>query len=210
MVNFLVAFDNQDISLGKYFEQSKADIAKFINDNCDVANVHEIPSPLCNQAYIDIQMAGINARRFFFLAYTHGREDCLVAAGNYFIKRGINSHLFPKAFFYAMSCLTGKSLGGDLINNGCHVFIGFKEEAEALIGPYQNLSISCDNHAIKKFIQGLPAGECFQLMKENFTKEVDDLEANGEIILAAYLAFNRDALVFEGEADLVFSDFIVD
>jgi len=210
MINFHIAFDGLDVQLGNYFEVSKTDIVDFINTECNGHQIHEIPSNLCNQAYIDIRLPQINAKNFIFAVYAHGNDDELVSNGTFFIKKDINSSLFANAFFYSMSCLTGKELGRSLIETGSHAFIGYSIEAEALLGAYMQTSIDCDNHGLKNFIRGLKLQECFDKMKEHFTEKIDWLEENGEPLLAAYLLANKDALVLEGNGELTLTDFLTD
>lgn len=209
MINFHIAFDGGDADLGNYFEVSKTDIVDFINAECNGHQIHEIPSNLCNQAYIDVRIPQVNGSNFIFAVYAHGNDNELVSNGSFFIKKDVNSSLFVNSFFYSMSCLTGKELGKSLIANGSHVFIGYSMEAEALLGNYMQMSIDCDNHGMKNFIRGLKLQECFDQMKQHFTEKIDWLEANGEPVLAAYLMTNRDALVLEGNGDLVLADFTV-
>jgi hypothetical protein len=207
MVSFDICFDNTDALLGLYFEQSKVDIVNFIIVNCLNHTINEIPSHRCNQAYIDIRIAQININNFLFIAYAHGKDDSLVANGSYFIKKNVNSSLFVNSLFYSMSCLTAKELGADLVVNGSHAFIGYNNDADALLGNHQQLSIDCDNSGIKNFILGSSIKEAFNQMKDFFTQKIDWLEENGEPLLAALLTANRDSLSFEGNSNLTFENF---
>ena len=207
MANYQVAFDNANISLGAYFEQSKVDLIAYININDNNASINEIASLRCNQAYIDIVIPKVNQQNFVFVAYSHGVDDHLHASGTFYIRAGVNSSLFINSLFYSMSCDCGKSLGTTLINDGCLAFIGYNNIAWALRGVYTQLSIECDNFGIKRFISGDTIIDAYVAMKNNFNIQIDNLEQNGEILLASYLRKNRDALVIFGNEALTFGEF---
>lgn len=207
MINFHIVCDQDDVSLGNYFESSRLDIANFIFANCADNRIAEIPSTCCNLAYIDELLPQINTQNFIFVVYSHGGDDQLVSDGTHYIKKGVNHYLFSNSLFYAMSCLSGKELGAALVAHGSHVYIGYNEEVQALLGTYLQLSIDCDNHGLKNFISGKPIGECYDKMKEFFTEKIDELVAQGELVRALTLRFTRDALIFEGNRGLTIEDF---
>jgi len=208
MANFQIAYDNKDSELGYYFEESKNDIVAFINQACQNPVVTEIPTPRCNQAYIDFNIPLVNQNNFLFIAYSHGKPRRLIANGNLYVDLQFNAHVFVNSFFYSMSCHTGEELGPNLVNShNCHAFIGYSDCAWILNGAYLQLSIDCDNYGLKQFISGVVLGVAFENMKNNFTSQIDFLEQQGEIIFAARLLKNRDALVFFGNKNLHFSSF---
>jgi len=207
MANFHIAFDNDDLALGYYFEASKNDIVSYININCEGSTINEISSPRCNQAYIDLFIPQINNNNFLFIVYSHGKPNCLTANGNSFIDLDFNVHHFINSFFYSMSCHAGENLGFSLVDNKCHAFIGYNDIAWVLDGDYSNLCMDCDNYGIKKFISGSIISDAFEQMKNNFSTQIDFLEQKGEIIYAAYLRKNRDSLVLIGNKDLEFNLF---
>jgi hypothetical protein len=207
MANYQIAFDNADSILGNYFEQSKVDLINFINTNDINHTINEIPSPQCNQAYIDIIIPQINHQNFIFVAYSHGMPDHLQANASFYVRSGVNSDIFTRSLFYSMCCHAGKHLGVALISSGCHAFIGYKDEAWALNSSNMQLSIECDNFGIKKFISGDTLQNSFEAMKQNFNIQIDALENNGEILAAAYLRRNRDVLIMLGNGNIRFSDF---
>jgi hypothetical protein len=207
MANFHIAFDHNNVRLGLYFEESKVDLINHINHRIPSSAVNEINSDRCSQAYIDIFIPTINVSNFIFVAYSHGLKNKLTANGGSYIESDINSNLFKNCFFYSMSCLTGIDLGKKLVANGSHSFIGYNDEASALLGSYMKLSIDCDNFGIKKFIDGSTIIEAFEMMKTNFTNSIDIAVENGETLRASLLRKNRDALVLYGEGTLTIADF---
>ncbi len=209
MANFNIAFDNNNADIGHYFEGSKDDLISHIHKVIATATINEINSGRCNQAYIDVFIPTINHLNFIFVAYSHGHSTRLVAGGGYYIESDANANLFTNSFFYSMACHTGSHLGIRLVDTGCHAFIGYKDTAYALLDGKMQLSVDCDNHGIKNFIDGATLAESFESMKSNFTAQIDNLEAEGEPLIAAYLRRNRDALVFIGNGSLRITDFSI-
>lgn len=207
MINFHIAFDENDGALGDYFRNSKLDIANFIAAECANPIVHEIGSARCNQAYIDVRLPQINTQNYLFIAYSHGSDDSLLSAGSFFVKKDVNSALFINSFFYAMCCFTARELGSSLIASGCHGYIGYNTDASAFFPPHDQLCIDCDNHGLKNFIRGVTLVDCFTQMKDYFTQKIDELENDGQTLLAALLLSNREALEMHGNANLRLSDF---
>jgi len=202
MINIDIAFDGADADLGNYFEESKTDLISFISAIRNDHAINEISTMRCNQAYIDLRLPMINGSNYLFVCYSHGLDDSLVANGTFFIKKDVNCNLFINSFFYSMSCLTARQLSGSMLGHGCHAFIGYSEKAGALLGPFQNVSIDCDNYGIKRFFEGHTIGDSFALMKQNFDVQIDALTNAGEPLLAAELRANRDSLQLNGDSSL--------
>jgi len=209
MVNFHIAYDDDDDKLGRYFESSKTDIVEFIQSNCDSSRVWELSSEHCDITYIDTYLPQINSTNFIFTTYCHGNVDELVAGGACFVKKNKNSYLFANSLFYSMSCLAGRELASALILEGTHAFLGFKDDAKVLLEDYQQLSIECDNYALKEFILGKAIGQCFEEMKNFISDKIEYLLVQEEPLHASYLRANRDALTFEGNDQLTIEDFKV-
>lgn len=202
-----IAFDNADIGLGHYFEASKLDLISIVNSLSTNSKIKEIDSRICNQPFIDMYIPQININNFLFFAYSHGFDDCLTVNGAYYIHSKVNSHLFINSLFYSMSCSTANDLGKELCDKGCLAFIGYDDIAYALPGRFQQISIDCDNYAIRKFLENSTIKESFDMMKEYFTIKIDEIENQGEILIAADLRSNRDALQFMGNENLKKGDF---
>ncbi|WPQ63409.1 hypothetical protein SIO70_00845 [Chitinophaga sancti] len=207
MASFGISFDDSHVRLGTYFRKSKDDIITFINDKCNTANISELNASLCTIANIDRTMPLLNQSNFVFIAYSHGKDDALEVDGELYIQAGVNSYLFSNSFFYSMACNTGNILGGDLIVNRSHGFIGYMDEAIALPEPYEKLSIDCDNYALKKFILGATLKDAYDEMKEFFNQQIDFLLNQGEFLWASSLRRNRDALIMHGNGALTFEEF---
>ena len=128
MINIVAAFDNQNESLGQYFDDCQKDIISFLDEqNYLVNSCSIIPSVQCNVAYIDITIPRLNPNPFIFIAYTHGTDDGLRCGGGSFVSLD-NCHHFYDSLFYSTACLIGKKLAPALIEKGCLTFVGFDEE----------------------------------------------------------------------------------
>lgn len=208
MAEFDIAFDNLDTTLGSYFEQSKTSIVAFIQAHNNEHLVHEISSTNCTSTYINPYFEAKGDRKFVFIAYSHGNDNCLVAENNWYINSPENIHHFSNSFFYSMACNTGKVMGLELINKGCLGFVGYSSTAYAALGDYSALFIDCDNYALKKFMEGSDLKSSFIEMKSFMRKSIKDLVTKRKGLLAGYLRSNLGCLVIHGNENLYFTDLI--
>lgn len=178
-----------------------------MDSNSTDCTVHLIESSDCNESQIESRMTAINKENFLFIAYCHGKEDGLTVNGCTYLESKKNTHLFVNSFFYAIACLTGKNLSYDLIDNGCHSFIGYREP---FIFPTENfyLAVECGNYALKQFIKGHNVGDSFAAMKSYYNEKIDELVASDEIIRACFMTRNAESLVLLGRDDLTIQDFL--
>lgn len=212
MINVAIAFDDKDENLGNYFLNCKDDISGFFNDQKHLLKETPIffPSEKCDQTNIDVEIAKINVAPFIFIAYSHGNENSLRCNGNSYVKKGINTNNFSKSLFYTNSCLSGKHLGKELVDNGCFAFIGYVEEIEAPLDKgYEAISINCDNSGIKTFLSDdIPISKAFTRMRNYYTKNIDKYR-DIDPFFAAMLVKNRESLVFHGNNELKKEDLFV-
>lgn len=212
MINIVIAYDNQNAGLGQYFEDCKEDITTLLEEqNHLIKSCSKVPSPKCNEAYIDFAIPQLNSDPFVFVSYMHGIDDGLKCGGGFFISTN-NCHHFTNSFFYSTACLIGRKLAPELIVKGCKAFIGFKEESEVFKNAsYRQTFIECDNYALKMFItSNKTIGEAFVAMKDHYTKKIDrSLELGESPLFIGALIANREALVCLGNDTLKKEDFFV-
>jgi|GEM_PF-930325 len=211
MINIVIAFDNQNIVLGQYFDDCQKDIVTLLEEqNQLVKSCSKVPSPQCNVAYIDIAIPQINSNPFIFIAYTHGMDDGLKCSGDSFVSVD-NCHHFINSLFYSTACLVGKKLAPELIDKGCKAFIGFKDESNVIFNEvsYRETFMECDNYALKMFMTSdKTVGESFNAMRNHYTNKIDHLMELGEDpLFIGALTANREALVCLGDKDLKKEDF---
>ena len=204
MINFVIAFDNQDATLGQYFEDCKNDIVNFLEEQ-EHMEYFTIPSHRCNVAYIDMTIPQNNPNPFVFIAYTHGDDGGLTCSGDFFVFKDNCLH-FSNSLFYSTACLIGKRLAPALIKSGCKTFVGFNEEIRVLHEKpsYRDIFIKCDNFALKMFLTSeATVGQAFQAMKNNYTNKIDRADELGEdFVFISFLRESRDALVCLGNKNL--------
>jgi hypothetical protein len=212
MLNIVIAFDNQNVVLGQYFEDCQRDIVALLDEQNHMVKLCSlVPSAKCNVAYIDIAIPQLNSNPFIFIVYTHGLDEELKCNGAAFITMD-NCHHFANSLFYSTACLIGKKLAPELIKTGCKAFIGFKEETEVFKNSlYRQTFIECDNYALKMFItSNTSVGQSFDAMKNHYTTKIDRLVEFGEDpLFIGSLTANREALICLGDRDLKREDFFV-
>lgn len=211
MINFIVSFDDLDPVLGKYFHKSHLDFYEFISEHPVLLNEYkEIPTSKTYRHYIDKTTRQYNSKSFVYIIYSHGNANEFRCAGMPYICSS-NANNFINSFVYSTACLTGKKLAHDLINNGCKTFVGYKEVSYAFLGKYRDISINCDNYALKMFLlMDVSIEEAVNSMKKYITQQIDKLDKNYENPLyTARLAANREALICIGNTLLKKEDIFI-
>ncbi|WP_321369503.1 hypothetical protein [uncultured Draconibacterium sp.] len=213
MINVIIVSDDTDTHLGNYFLNCKEDISQFFDGQNEVLEntVILIPQDTCNQAFVDLTVEEINDGSFVFIAYSHGNERYLRSNGGNYIQAGVNTNNFANSLFFTNSCLSGKELGKDLIDNGCISFVGYVEEVYGFLNDeYMAVSINCDNACIKSFFSDtISISLAFERMKKYYTSQIDKYKSL-DPIFAARLVSNREALVLYGNMELVKEDLTVE
>jgi hypothetical protein len=207
MANFHIAYDEKDSRLGRYFEECKEDLVRFIQDELSSYSIDELPSRLCNQAYLSLRYKLDNPNNFLFVAYSHGTDTALIAGGHPFIEEGANSNLFSKSLFYSTACLIANRLGEDLISNGSLGFVGNSRSVDAFNDERRTLSIQADNLGMKMFVMGKPLGEAVRLMKSHYSERIMHFLKLGDFDTAGTFIDCRESLVLYGNPDLTIADF---
>lgn len=211
MIKIITAFDEVDVRLGKYFENCKDDILAVIeseNENGEIFENELIKSTNCNRAYLDIYLERYKLIPFIWVAYMHGNERSISSNGSVFISSSDDITYFSNAFFYTNSCLSGKILGPELINQKCSVFIGYDDAIMAFKNDYQEVSRRCDNFGIIYFLTSdATTYEAYEAMRNNYTLESNKILQFADPLSAGLLINAREALVFHGDKTKKKEDF---
>jgi hypothetical protein len=193
MANTILAFDEQDLTLGPFFLACQDDLDVFLNENG--ITIKRINSSALNDVAIIAHTE--NLAPFIFGAYSHGAHDCLLkSATDPYISIALNGKSFKKSFFYTFSCSAGKELGVQLIANECLCFIGYKEDV-AIWTTYPKPFVECANYGLIQFYNGSNTDAIISEMKTKYNNHIDDLYKT-DYMIAAILRENRDALVKHG------------
>ncbi|RYE58392.1 MAG: hypothetical protein EOP48_03655 [Sphingobacteriales bacterium] len=208
MAKFHIAFDDGDVSLGAYFEQSKVRLVDFIVDHDVQHQIAEIGGASCTHGFFDPYLKALAPGAFLFIAYSHGNYSSLTAASGAYIGYPGNVNYFTNSFFYSMACNTGKTMGPALIARGCLAFIGYSSTAYAARDKNMDLFIQCDNYGLEQFMQGSSVKESFNSMKSYFRENIKQLVREKNILMAGYLRSNLACLVYYApDPNLMFSAF---
>ena len=192
MIDIIGFFDNQDETLGLFFNLCYEDLNIFLYDSS--LNISYYDSPKINEVAVAIITEPLE--KFILLAYSHGGENELVKNGNIpYISTKINIDKFKNTLFYTCSCHTGKVLGEELINNGALSYIGYKDKFEVW-GFNMNPYIECANYGMKLFFKNTSTDNIIPLMKSKYNEHIDNYE--NDIFGAAMLVANRNGLVQKG------------
>ncbi len=205
MVNILLAYDDNDMRLGDYFQKSYEHISNWVSMNPDVV-VNALRGLDCTELNVNSHIATYNGDRFIFAGLSHGNEDALCTSNDNYASLA-NSSSFHNSFFYTCACLTADVLGGDLINKGCLVYIGYDSVVYVPESHFE-VFIKCENFALGTFVtSGKHIGACFREMNELYNAEIDKLVIGNDIIAASLLNESKDSLVILGDQNLTINDF---
>ncbi|MEA5258481.1 hypothetical protein VB264_11865 [Arcicella aquatica] len=193
MVKVILAYDEDNYTLGQYFAYCYSDISQYFDGLQH--GIVEIKGRILNSAYIDFELAKYEEIPFIFIAYSHGTNVSLISDEEYL---GISSNLkpFSNSFIYTFSCSSGHTLGNHLIQNGARVFIGYNKEIH-IITTYQQIFAECANEGMKHFLSGDNIKLAFQKMKERHNQEIDNIYSKNSLV-ASTIRKNRDALIMRG------------
>ena len=208
MIEFVIAYDERDVELGSYFQKCRDELVSLIAGLPDFPHANnDVPTKLCNRAYLDIALKRLIEAPFVLVAYMHGNPNQLLANGSRFVDANEDNTCFQHSLFYTNSCSTGKLLGPSLIEQHCCAFIGFDSKVDALRGDYEDMSIKCDNYGIYALLtQDINVNDAFEQMKDNYTREICKLRSLGDPLSAGILISVREALVFHGDRTLTKDD----
>jgi hypothetical protein len=213
MINFIIAYDNNDAALGTYFEDCKNQLLGVLREQNGLVNdkVREISGNQCNNAHIDMLISQYQLNPFIFIAYSHGNEKALCCGNNYYVEKDVNAHYFVNSLFYTTACSVGKELGAHLIKNGCLAFVGYKNEIHAYKqNDKKEISKNCDNAGIIAFLSDdITISEAYMKMKNYYTQQIDRLNDVRDMLFAGDLVKARESLICLGNKDLKKEDLFV-
>jgi hypothetical protein len=195
MADILIACDEADLSLGKFFLACK----EHLNDFLKSKNItfSELGSNQLNDLAISMHLNDLP--KFIFGAYSHGAKDSLLKSANTeYVSIEKNGSAFNGGFVYTFSCSSGKELGKDLILNECQCFIGYSKTVYIWTN-FFNPFIECANHGLIAFFNGSDTSAALDSMVQKYNDEIDKMQEIDPIV-AADLVANRRALVMHGNS----------
>lgn len=201
MTDLIIAFDNEDSSLGVFFNRCAEIVIESINHEW---NCISIDSRSLNEIHLEIRTGQLKGD-FVFASFTHGNQTALIASGVPFIQSPIQRNYLSNSFCYCFACHSGRSLGLDLVENGTHGFIGYSDEVTFVVG-YVDIFAACAVDGLLSFNDGATISESLSLKKQKHTEQIDDLYKD-HFFAASVLMDNRDCLVLHGNGGLSKMDF---
>lgn len=209
MINTVVAYDDNDSTLGDYFNESFDNLRQVL-DAANSAPVAILRGLQCNEINVNNAVNPFKANPFLFVGLSHGDETgkfLLTENDNYVTPdSAIN---FCNSFFYTTGCNAGLALRESLLHHGCNVFIGYVKNSKAPLNEdYNYLFIDCELHALKQFFfSNNTISELYEDMLTYTQEKIDWLFDNSEIIEAMDLQSNKDCMALYGDGSLARNNF---
>ena len=204
MANLLMIYDNEDEKMGYYFEASHQDINDRLVNHLTNINLHSLNTEQCLANPIEHYISAFNANPFIFIAYSHGWDDAIDIGGNQYINPK-NAYFFTETLFYACSCLTAKTLGGHLRNQGCRVFMGFNTIITSVYNETDTVFQECENTFILHFLTtNATIQESLKYMYKKYGQSQSFLREHYDTFTASTLGANLSSFeILCDEADLL-------
>ena len=208
MLHIIIAVDEQDAELGRYFESSKNYLCDYLTQNKNY-QIQVVLAANCNQAYINNLITNTQ-KPCVFAAYSHGAKHGLRCNNREYLD-SVNILPLLNSFVYAMSCSSAAELGQSFKEQK-GAFIGFNKEVKAFKdeSDLQKKCIQCDNAGIYYMLANpsLPLKKGHKEMKARYIKleEYFENEDTYNFFYAAYFRDMRDSLKFIGNENLTIND----
>ena len=201
MANILMAFDEQDATMGSFNQGCFESYQEYLNGK--EFSVTYINSAQLNEANIQLRTSMLSP--FVFAAYSHGSENGeLLSTQGIYLSTTVNQTSFGNSFVYTVSCHVGSSLAKCMIDNGCLSFLGYKSFFYFWDG-YKCFS-DCANFGLFLFLEKINTLEVHRQMIMKYDDEIDKIYLS-DYLVASLLRENRDALIHLGN-DITIEDLL--
>lgn len=199
MINTLLVFDENDKTLGAFFELCREDLHEYFLKYKITTTIIDKNSLF--DITVNLKIGSFDNKSFVFASFTHGDNENLLQNGtNPYVSTTNNLNIFKKAFVYAYACKAGKVLGEEIVNAGGKCFIGYNKNIHiwsTYMLPYINTATS----GLKLFYEGNNLQNVYLGIKEQYNEEIDKIYKT-DFVIASILMDNRDALVIYGQNDI--------
>jgi hypothetical protein len=206
MINTLLLYDNQDATLGTFFNLCANKFLLLNNAISQKSVCTEHNTENCKKETIESVLSDYNSSKFLFVSFLHGNEDAMYVS-NAKIVSFDNAYFFSNAFCYTFSCYCGKKLAHILLENRALVFWGYIDKAYT-VADYEDDFADLSVSGLKHFLSNETVESAYNKVKEEFTIRIDSLYQDN-FFVAATLLHNRDSMVVYGNKSLTVSDFII-
>lgn len=199
MGKVLIAYNNDSGTVLHDFLESCADEAKQICADNGIDYTAVCPPDLDEQSVVGV----MPDHHLCFIA-AHGDADGLYNQdGEAIVSTRTTNYNFKGKGLYSVACLCAQNLHPHLKALGLRFFVGYNDtfNVRGEHAPFINSAMA----GLKSFLSGKSADVAKEKMLTTYDEQIVALDAT-DPMAAIELVHNKEALVFDGEDTLVFSD----
>lgn len=199
MGKVLIAYNNDSGTVLHDFLESCADEAKQICADNGIDYTAVCPPDLDEQSVVGI----MPDHHLCFIA-AHGDANGIYNQdGEAIVSTRTTNYNFKVKGLYSVACLCAQNLHPHLKALGLRFFVGYNDtfNVRGEHAPFVNSAMA----GLKSFLSGESADVTKEKMLTTYDEQIVALDAT-DPMAAIELVHNKEALVFEGEGTLVFSD----
>ena len=199
MGKVLIAYDNDSGTVLHDFLESCADEAKQICVDNGIDYTAVRPPDLNEQSVVGV----MPDHHLCFIA-AHGDADGIYNQdGEAIVSTRTTNYNFKGKGLYSVACLCAQNLHPHMKALGLRFFVGYNDtfNVRGEHAPFINSAMA----GLKSFLSGESADVVKEKMLTTYDEQIVALDAT-DPMAAIELVHNKEALVFEGEGTLVFSD----
>lgn len=199
MGKVLIAYNNDSGTVLHDFLESCADEAKQICADNGIDYTAVCPPNLDEQSVV-----GVMPDHHLCFISAHGDADGIYNQdGEAIVSTRTTNYNFKSKGLYSVACLCAQNLHPHLKALGLRFFVGYNDtfNVRGEHAPFINSAMA----GLKSFLSGESADVAKEKMLTTYDEQIVALDAT-DPMAAIELVHNKEALVFEGEGTLVFSD----
>ncbi len=199
MGKVFIAYDNDSGTVLHDFLESCADEAKQICVDNGIDYTVVCPPDLDEQSVVGV----IPGHNLCFIA-AHGDANGIYNQCNEaIVSTRTNNYNFKNKGLYSVACSCAQNLHPHLKTLGLRFFVGYNDtfNVRGQYAPFINSAMA----GLKSFLSGESADVAKEKMLTTYDEQIVALDAT-DPMAAIELVHNKEALIFDGEDTLVFSD----
>ena len=199
MGKVLIAYNNNFETVLHDFFESCADEAKQICFDNGIDYSAVCPPDLNEQ-----NVTSVMPELHLCFLVGHGDADGIYnEQGEPVVSTRTTNYNFNGKGFYSIACSCAQNLYPHMNTMGARLFVGYNDilRVKGELGPFVNSAMA----GLKSFLAGDSAKEAKKKMLTEYDDQIASLEETNHWA-AKFLVHNKEALVFDGEDTLVFSD----
>lgn len=182
-----IAYDNEDSSLGHFFESCHDKIREVSVKNG--LNFESLPSPYLSKEQINQRTS--QADEYIFSAFSHGTDTALLCGKNLYISKDENVKNFYNSIFYTFACFTANGIGKEFSEVYVLGYLGYNDSAW-VVPAYESIFVECATKGLISYIEGKTLKEARADMIAEYDKHLSKASVNP---IYACLLKNKQALV---------------